>query len=256
MKGFKGFNKGLICRGKQYAENTIYEEENAEICKNGMHFCENPFEVLNYYGFINDSGEYPEINEFAEVEALEKVHTDDNEKFCTTKLKIGAKIDIAGFVKAGVNFILSKVDKSSAATNTGDYSAATNTGEYSAATNTGYMSAATNTGYRSAATNTGDMSAATNTGKYSAATNTGKYSAATNTGYMSAATVEGKESVAIATGYKSKARGALGCWIACAEWDKNGEHIIAFKTHKVDGKRIKANTFYRLENGKFIEAEE
>ena len=211
MKGFKGFNKGLICRGKQYAENTIYEEENAEICKNGMHFCENPFEVLNYYGFINDSGEYPEINEFAEVEALEKVHTDDNEKFCTTKLKIGAKIDIAGFVKAGVNFILSKVDKSSAATNTGDYSAATNTGEYSAAT---------------------------------------------NTGYMSAATVEGKESVAIATGYKSKARGALGCWIACAEWDKNGEHIIAFKTHKVDGKRIKANTFYRLENGKFIEAEE
>ena len=30
MNGFKAFEKGLICRGKQYAENTVFEEENAE----------------------------------------------------------------------------------------------------------------------------------------------------------------------------------------------------------------------------------
>ena len=30
MKGFKGFNPGLVCRGKQYAENTVFEEEKAD----------------------------------------------------------------------------------------------------------------------------------------------------------------------------------------------------------------------------------
>lgn len=30
MKGYKAFNKGLVCRGKQYAENTIFEEEKYE----------------------------------------------------------------------------------------------------------------------------------------------------------------------------------------------------------------------------------
>ena len=149
MKGFKGFKKGLICdpTGKkpfQFAENTVFEqEEEARICNSGFHFCENPFDVLEHYGFVGNNAE---LNEFAEVEALDEAKTDDGRKFCTKRLKVGAKIGIAGLVKAFVDFTLEKAEKESAATNTGDYSAATNTGEYSAATNTGNMSAATNTG--------------------------------------------------------------------------------------------------------------
>ena len=135
MKGYKGFSKGLVCRGKQYAENTVFEEEKAEICASGMHFCENPFSVLGYYGFVGNNAE---LNEFAEVEALDEAKTDDNEKFTTKKLKIGAKLGISGLVNAFVNFTFKKVDfKNGAATNTGNYSAATNTGDQSAATNTG-----------------------------------------------------------------------------------------------------------------------
>ena len=238
MKGYKGFEKGLICRGKQYAENTIFEEENAETCKSGMHFCENPFDVLDYYGYINDKAE---INEFAEVEALDDCKTDDNKKYTTKKLKIGAKLNIAGLVKAFVDFTFKKVDF-----------------DNSAATNTGYKSAATNTGDQSAATNTGDQSAATNTGDRSAATNTGDWSAATNTGDQSAATVEGKESFAIATGIESKAKGKKGCYIAVAEWEKteDGYTLVNFKAHKVDGKIIKEDTFYTLKNGEFVEVTE
>ena len=273
MKGYKGFGKGLICRGKQYAENTVFEEENAVICNSGMHFCENPFDVLDYYGFVNNKAE---LNEFAEVEALDACDTDDNKKYCTKKLKVGAKIGISGLVNAFVDFTFKRADfKNAAATNTGNRSAATNTGDRSAATNTGYRSAATNTGYYSAATNTGDYSAATNTGYrsaatntgyYSAATNTGDYSAATNTGYRSAATNTGdysaatntgKNGFAIATGIESKAKGALGCYIAVAEWVWNGNEyeLKGFKAHKVDGKTIKADTFYTLKNGKFVKAE-
>ena len=237
MKGYKGFNKGLVCRGYKFNEGETHETERAEVCKSGFHFCAAPFDVLDHYGFV---GENAELNEFAEVEALGEALTADEKKYCTKKIKIGAKLGIAGLVNAQVGFIFEKVNFSeSAATNTGDYSAATNTGDYSAATNTGYMSAATNTGYMSAATNTGDYSAATNTGDYSAAT------------------VEGKNSFAIATGIDGKAKGKKGCYIAVAEWKcVFGNWLpIDFKAAKVDGVKIKEDVFYILKNGEFVETE-
>ena len=223
-KGYKGFKKGLICdpTGKnpfQYAENTTFEESDAKICNCGLHFCENPFDVLNHYGFVgNDST----LNEFAEVESLDECLTDDNKKFVTKKLHIGARLSIAGLVQAFVNFTFGRVDWKN--------------------------DAATNTGYRSAATNTGNQSAATNTGNQSAAT---------NTGYWSAAAVEGKESFAIATGIEGKAKGSLGCYIAVAEYEEteDGYRLVDFKSHIVDGETIKADTFYMLKNGEFVEME-
>ena len=271
MKGYKGFSKGLVCRGKQYAENTVFEEDTAKICESGMHFCENPFDVLTHYGFVADNGE---LNEYAEVEALEDAQTDDQKIFCTKKLKVGAKLGIAGLVNAFVDFTLNKIKKDSTATNTNNCSTATNTGNYSAATNTGSYSAAmntgnfsvamntggysvaTNTGGYSVATNTGSYSVATNTGSYSVAMNTGDYSAATNTGSDSAATNTGKSGFAISTGIEGKAKGALGCYIAVAEWtydeSANEYKLSGFEAHEVDGKTIKPDTFYSLKNGKFV----
>ena len=104
-KCYKGFEKGLVCRGKQYAENTVFKEEKAEICNSGMHYCKNPFDVLDYYGFLGGNAEF---NEFAEVEPMAEENTDDNKKFCTTKLKIGAKLSFSGFVKACVDFMIEK----------------------------------------------------------------------------------------------------------------------------------------------------
>lgn len=200
MKGYKGFEKGLVCRGKQYAENTVFEEDSAEIFKSGMHFCENPFDVLDHYGFVAANGE---LNEYAEVEALDDAQTVDQKKFCTKKLKVGTKLGIAGLVNAFVDFTLEKAKRDSVVTKTGSKSAAMNTGDNSAATNTG-----------------------------------------TN-------------GFAIATGINSKARGALGCYIAVAEWARNkyGEwELKGFKAHKVDGETIKPNVFYTIKNGKFVAA--
>ena len=108
MKGYKAFNPGLVCQKKQYAENTIFEEDKASICSCGMHFCQNPFDVLDYYDLVREDGSF---NDFAEVEALADTKTDNNKKFCTTKLKIGAKLSFAGFVKACVDFVLEKTVK-------------------------------------------------------------------------------------------------------------------------------------------------
>ena len=97
MKGYKAFEKGLVCRGKQYAENTVFEEEKAVICSSGMHFYENPLDTLDDYPLIDDNGN---MTEFAEVEALDEAITDDGKKFCTKKMKVGAKLSVADFIKA------------------------------------------------------------------------------------------------------------------------------------------------------------
>ena len=97
MKGYKGFRKGLICKDKQYAENTIFEESEANICVNGMHFCKNPMDVLDYYPLIDNNGE---MCEFSEVEAMDETLTNDEKKYCTKKLKIGARLSLAEFIRA------------------------------------------------------------------------------------------------------------------------------------------------------------
>lgn len=64
----------------------------------------------------------------------------------------------------------------------------------------------------------------------------------------------GDQGIACALGYKCKAKGAKGCWLVLAERDENGK-ILNVKTFCVDGKNIKENIFYVLENGKLTEAE-
>ena len=81
---------------------------------------------------------------------------------------------------------------------------------------------------------------------------------ATNTGDCSAAKVEGKESIAIVTGIDSKACGALGCWLVLTErggWNGETYPIKEVKAVRVDGKTIKANTWYKLKDGQIIETE-
>ena len=68
--------------------------------------------------------------------------------------------------------------------------------------------------------------------------------------------MSGKESIASALGVAGKAKGALGCWIVCAEWEnKNkGWHIKCVKAAAVDGENIKADTWYMLKDGEFVGA--
>ena len=242
MLCYKGFDKDLKCQDFQYETGKKYSEESAEICEKGFHACEFPLDVFRYYA--------PSDSRYCEVDLDANDQKSNDSKRVGKSISIKAEIGIAGIVKAGVEYIKNQVDWNN--------DKKTNTGDCSAATNTGDCSAATNTGNRSAATNTGNCSAATNTGNCSAATNTGYRSAATNTGDRSAATVEGKESVAMAIGYGSKAKGSIGCFIVLAEWKKFEDetyHIVDVKSAKVDGTKIKPDTFYKLVNGEFVAEE-
>ena len=94
---YKGFNKDLTCRGFQYKVGKEYIEEKVSICNSGFHACENPFDVLDFYG---DSLN----NRFCKVEQSGLIEK-DNKKQVSSKIKVVAEIGFAGLFKAGVEWI-------------------------------------------------------------------------------------------------------------------------------------------------------
>ncbi|MFT9496306.1 DUF7666 domain-containing protein, partial [Anaerosolibacter sp.] len=124
MKGYKGFDKDLKCRGFQYEVGQTFETDSKPVrcTSNGFHFCENPMDVFNYYA--------PADSRFCLVEGSGDISIDDDDsKVAVSKIHIHAEIGLPGLIKAGVDYIKSKVDWENAKeSNTGDQSAATNTG--------------------------------------------------------------------------------------------------------------------------------
>ena len=273
MKGFKGFDKGLVCRGKQYKENTVFEEEAAEICKSGMHFCENPFDVLEYYDLVNTDGSF---NEFAEVEALDKCLTDDNKKYCTKKLKIGAKLSFSGFVNACIEFVFekTKIEQTDEEDETvigssgdyaqigssGDYAQIGSSGDYAKIGSSGYSAQIGSSGYSAQIGSSGDYAKIGSSGYSAKIGSSGDYTQIGSSGDYAKVTSEGEDSVICCAGHNSIVRAKKGSWITLSEWERSLEKDRwipkCVKTKFVDGEIIKADTFYRLENGKFVEVKE
>ena len=84
MKGYKGFDQNLRCRGKQYAVGRAETEENADLCQSGLHFCEFPLDCFGYYP--------PACSRYGEVEAEEVSGQQDNDsKRVAKKLKVDRK---------------------------------------------------------------------------------------------------------------------------------------------------------------------
>ena len=273
MKGFKGFGKGLVCRGKKYKENTVFEEEAAEICKSGMHFCENPFDVLDYYDLVNTDGSF---NEFAEVEALDECLTDDNKKYCTKKLKIGAKLSFRGFVNACVEFILekTKIEQTDEEDETvigssgdyakigssGDYAKIGSSGDFAKIGSSGDYAKIGSSGYSAKIGSSGYSAQIGSSGDYAKIGSSGYSAKIGSSGDYAKITSEGEDSVICCAGHNSIVRAKKGSWITLSEWERSLEKDRwipkCVKTKFVDGEEIKADTFYRLENGKFVEVEE
>ena len=94
---YKGFNIDLTCRGFQYEVGKEYTEEEVSICNRGFHACENPFDVLNFYGDVLN-------HRFCEVEQSGQIKKDNN-KQVSSKIKVVAEIGFVGLFKVGVEWI-------------------------------------------------------------------------------------------------------------------------------------------------------
>ena len=259
LKGYKGFKQGLICRDKQYKENTVFEEDKAIVCSKGMHFCTNPLDVLDYYDLVNEDGTF---SEYTEVEALADSVTDDNKKYCTTKLKIGVKLGFAGFIKACVNFLIEKTSFQQDDINSGDSAKIGSSGNYAQIGSSGDSAQIGSSGNYAQIGSSGDSAKIGSSGDSAQIGSSGNYAQIGSSGDFAQITSSGENSVVMAAGYNSYARAKKGSWITLAEWVRTGEYDKkgnaiwipkCVKTEYVDGERIKEDTFYKLKDGEFVE---
>ena len=247
METYKGFNKDMTAKnGYQYEEGKEYEEEKAVACECGFHACEYPLDCFGYYSPANSV--YHIVEQSGE---LSKNSSDS--KVASTKIKIGAEISIAGLVKAAIEYTKERAKPECDAT-----------GDRGASSATGKCGASSATGYYGASSATGDRGASSATGYCGASSATGKCGASSATGLYGSAIAGDPESIAIAWGYKGKAKGVIGSHLVLADWEGNENNfwiqeewsLKGAKMVRVDGEKIKADTWYRMEKGEVVEAVE
>ena len=217
IKSYKGFNKDMTCKNKQYEVGKDYEEDKAVACECGMHACEYPLDCFKYYP--------PSKSVYCEVEQSGDISRHDDSKIASTKMRIGAQLNIAGIVNAAIKYTKEKVEKTciESKSATAGYCGAATAGDRGAAT-AGYYGAAT----------AGDRGAATSRGKSST----------------------GENGLSVARGKGVKAKGGLGSILVIAEEEQNSCKISSWKAVVVDGVNIKADTWYTFKDGELIEAED
>lgn len=221
MRGYKAFEKGLICRGKQYKENTVFEEETAELCESGMHFCENPLDTLYYYPLIDDNGD---LTEFAKVEPLDEVKADNYRGCCTKKLKIGEKLKLTELIKESINFLLEKTEHKTSTDElasgsilrlamsdaSSELAASRNcaqlavSGEFSQLATSGSSSRVATSGYESKLVASGDRTRVAASGEYSQLSASGHSSQIATSGDATRVAASGNNSKIVSSGYSSQ----------------------------------------------------
>ena len=307
IKAYKAFDKDLSCRGFKYEVGKEYEETGyIKACEKGFHACPYPLDVFSYYA--------PAGSRFCEVEQSGKIDDSESDKVCSSKIRIGAELDIRGLVKAAVSYVKERCTNecnaepgkpatagnygaatagdsgaatagNSGAATAGDRGAATagdsgvatagdrgvatagdrgaaTAGDRGAATagNSGVATAGdrgvATAGYRGAATagNSGDATAG-----YRGVATAG-YRGAATAGDRGAATARGKAStgsngLSVARGRNVQAKGGIGAILVIAEERDDTYDIVDWKAVVVDGEVVKADTWYRLENGELVEVD-
>ena len=154
------------------------------------------------------------FSDFTTVEAIDDPVTDDNRKFATSTIKIGVKLGFAGFIKACIDFVYEKMIKNMP-------SDKVDTADYAQIGSSGYSA------------------------KIGSSGSDAKID------------ISGNDSVGAAVGIGSVIKGAVGNWITLAEWvydnDKQRYIPVCVKSAQIDGKIIKADTWYKLSGGEFVE---
>ena len=159
---------------------------------------------------------------YAEVEQSGKIEKEENStKVCSSRIKIKAELKLADIINIGVEWLKditspSKVKADGVLNDNGDR-----------------RKQIGSSGYYAKIGSSGDSDKIDSTGE---------------------------DSVIMCSGNSSIAKAKVGSWITLAEWkwsdEKKRDVPACVKTKYVDGKNIKADTWYQLKNGKFVEVNE
>jgi hypothetical protein len=315
--GYKAYEPGLVCRGYQYEEGKTYKKNGHGVCVGGVtHYCVNPFDVLDHYPLVREDGKF---SEFTTVEAIDEPVTDDNQKFATSTIKIGAKLGFSGFIKACIDFACEKTIKSMPSNkvnaqigssgnyakigssgdfaqigssgnyakigssgdsarigssgnyakigssgdfaqigSSGDYAQIGSSGDFAQIGSSGFSAQIGSSGDYAKIGSSGDYAQIGSSGDFAQIGSSGDYAQIGSSGDYAKIDISGNDSVGAAVGIGSVIKGAVGNWITLAEWVydevKQRRIPVCVKSAQIDGEIIKADTWYKLSGGEFVEA--
>ena len=233
IKSYKALDKNMQCRGYQYEVGKEYEMDgHIKCCERGFHACESPLEVFDHYDMLE--------SRFAEVEQSGTIdREEDTTKVCSSRIIIKAELKLSDIINIGVEWLKditspSKVKTGGVLNDNGDKKKQIGSSGYSAKIGS-----------------SGDYAQIGSSGYSAQIGSSGDYAHIDSTG---------ENSVIMCAGSNSMAKAKVGSWITLAEWDwsdeKNRYVPVCVKTEYVDGVKIKADTWYKLESGKFVEVTE
>ena len=238
IKSYKGFDKNLKCRDFQYEIGKEYEMDGEiRVCNRGFHACESPFDVFDHYTMID--------SRFCEVEQDGNISKEDRgTKICSSKIKIKAELKLADMINLGVEWLKEitspeKIKTSIKDNSSGDGAQIGSSGDDAKIGSSGYGAKIGSSGYNAQIGSSGDGAQIGSSGDDAKIDSTGE------------------DCVIMCAGINSVAKASKGSWITLSEWsysDKKQRYIpVCVKTEFVDGKKIKADTYYKLEGGVFKE---
>ena len=265
---YKGFDENMQCRGFQYEVGKEYEMDGEIICcERGFHACKSPLEVWDHYDML--------ASRFAKVEQSGKIDKEENStKVCSSHIKIKAELKLADIINIGVEWLKDITSPSNVKTDgalndngdrkkqigsSGDSAKIGSSGDSAKIGSSGDSAQIGSSSDYAQIGSSGDYAKIGSSGDSAKIGSSGDYAKIGSSGDYAQIDSTGEDSVIMCAGNKSKAKAKVGSWITLAEWewnDKKNRYVpICVKTEYVDGKNIKADTWYLLKNGKFVEVE-
>ena len=240
IKSYKAFDENMRCRGFQYEVGKEYDMNgDIECCKRGFHACESPMELWDYYDMLT--------SRFAEVEQSGKISAEGRTtKVCSSHIKIKAELKLADIINIGVEWLNdltspSKIKDDSTALNDDGF-------DKKQIGSSGDSAKIGSSGNSAKIGSSGDSAKIGSSGYYAQIGSSGNYAKIDSTG---------EDSVIMCSGIRSVAKAKIGSWITLAEWkqdDRKGRWVpVCVKTERVDGIKIKPDTWYKLQDGEFFE---
>ena len=238
IKSYKGFDKNLKCRDFQYEIGKEYEMDGEiKVCSRGFHACESPFDVFDHYTMID--------SRFCEVEQDGNISKEDRgTKICSSKIKIKAELKLADMINLGVEWLKEITSPKKMKTSIKDNSS-------------GYGAQIGSSGNGAQIGSSGDGAQIGSSGDDAQIGSSGNGAQIGSSGYGAKIDSTGEDCVIMCAGINSVAKASKGSWITLSEWsysDKKQRYLpICVKTEFVDGEKIKADTYYKLDGGVFKE---
>lgn len=275
---YKGFNSDLTCRGFQYKIGEKYScDEKIILCGKGFHACKEPLDVLKYYS--KPDSRYCLVEQSGAI-----MGSVDDSKQVSSEIKIIKEIGLDGLVKAEVEHLkeTTKNSNTDEVIIKSEWRGYINSTKYQAKIySEGYGTKIYSCGYGTRIISVGNTSiigsgnlfneiysvgwfaricsvgdyAKINANAHSIIYSTGDYAQIFTSGTGVKVYSMGYHSIINCQGVNTMVRAKKGSWITLTEWRMNHGLFTAYrvKTEYVDGKRIKEDTFYTIENGKFVE---